>query len=90
MNVVAVGEMRVEVDEARQKRRGPEIDDGRACRNRDRRAHFLDAIRGDAHHRRLERRTAAAVDEARRLDDDRLRTARRGADQHRHNSQADA
>ena len=73
VDVVAIREMRVEIDEPGQQRGGAEIDHRGAGRHRERGGDLLDMLADDPHHRRLERRAAAAVDQPGGLDDDRLR-----------------
>src|SRR4051812_16921516 len=64
MHVVAVRQMSMKVDQAREQRRAAEIDHGGSGRDRDAGCHFFYPIAGDADHGRLERSTATAIDKA--------------------------
>ena len=59
------GQVRVQIDQARQQRRAAQIDDAGPCGNRQAGADRLDPLAADEHDSRRDRRAAAAVDEAR-------------------------
>ena len=79
--------MRVQVDEARQQRRVAEIDHRRAGGDRQRRRDLLNPLAGDANHRGLERRSAAAVDKPCGFHDDLLGADGYGSCRHQHKRQ---
>ena len=64
MNAFAARQVRVEVDEAGQQRCWAEIDQSRTGGNGQGSSHRLNPLAADAHHGRLEWRTAAAVDQS--------------------------